>query len=249
MKLARIVVAAHALWLVASRPCLPVVLDWPTELWAGTPAGISLRYLWLFTPLFEHLLYAALALALILAIFGIATRASCISAALLLYHFAPLEDVFTVAYGPYVRGLTADVLVLAILGFAPPQRRWPLTLLRCVVASQYVFSTVSKLHVAGMEWFRGENIRDLAIMLDGLHAAPRAHTIIDHPWLASAVALAWLLISLGMAATPFFRHAAMIVVPLAALAQIAAVPLLGIVFLGAPLLLVFVDQHDAVVSG
>ncbi len=227
MKLARIVVAAHALWLVGSRPCLPAVLEWPTELWAGTPTGISLRYLWLFTPGVERLLYAALALALILAIFGVATRASCVGAALLLYHFAPLEDVFSVAYGPYVRGLTADVIVLAILGFAPSQRRWPLTLLRCVVASQYVFSTVSKLHVAGMSWFQGENIRDLAILFDRLQVAPHAHTIIEHPTL---------------------RPAAMIVVPLAALAQIAAVPLFGIVFLGAPLLLVFVEREE-VVSG
>jgi hypothetical protein len=48
-------------------------------------------------------------------------------------------------------------------------------------------------------------------------------------------------VELAMAATPFSRVAARIVVPLAAVLHVARAALLGIVVLDAPLLLVFVD--------
>jgi hypothetical protein len=65
--------------------------------------------------------------------------------------------------------------------------------------------------------------------------------VIDHPALAWAAGIGWLLISLGMALAPFSRMARRIVAPLAAIAHILAVPMFGVVYLGAPLLLLFVD--------
>jgi hypothetical protein len=250
MKLARIVVAAHALWLVLSRLCLPMLFEWPREFWAGAPAGAPLRYLWVFAPGFERALYAALIIALVVVLIDRwrtgnpacpdrRDRLSSIAASILLYHFAPLEDVFIAAPGPYADGLTVDVLALAILGFAPRGRQWPLTLIRVAVAAQYVFSTIVKVEIAGIGWFSGRNIRDLAILFDRLSIAPYPRIVIERPWLASLIGAAWLAISIGMAAAPFSRRAAMIVVPLAAIAHVLAVPLFGIVFLSAPLLLVF----------
>jgi hypothetical protein len=243
MKAARVIVAAHALWLIASRPCLPQLLGWPRDLWRFGDA--NLRYVWIATPAIETVLYALLAIALLLAVFGIATRAACITVAILLYHFAPLEDVFIQASGPYVRGLTADILALAIIGFAPPNRTWPLTLIRVAVASQYVFSTLAKLRVAGLEWFSGDSIRGMATLFDRLGVAPYASPVIEHPRLATFIGVAWLVISLGMAAAPFSRRAAKIVVPLAAIASLLAIPLFGIVILATPLLLVFVDWRQS----
>jgi hypothetical protein len=254
MRAARIIVAAHALLIVAWHWNLPAIFTWPREFWAGVPAGAALRYLWLFPPRVECVLYALLAFALFCAIFGVAARASCFAAGILLYHFAPLEDVFINASGPFSSGLTVDVLALVILATAPEGRRWPLTLIRAAVASQYVFSTIAKLHVAGLGWFRGDNIRDMAILFDRLGTARHARLVIDHPALTSTIGIGWLLITLGMAAAPFSRAAAKVVVALAALAHLAAVPLFGIVYPGAPLLLLFIDRrtsnvaHDAKVT-
>jgi hypothetical protein len=249
MKAARIIVAAHALLIVAWHWSLPSLFTWPRELWAGAPPRAALRYLWLFPPRVEAILYMLLALALLCALLGAAARVSCFAAAILLYHFAPLQDVFINASGPFAGGLTVDVLALVILAAAPEGRRWPPTLIRAAVASQYLFSTVAKLRIAGIGWFGGDNIRDMAILFDRLGLAPYARVVAAHPALAWSIGIGWLLITLGMAAAPFSRPAARIFVPLAALAHVAAVPLFGIVYPGAPLLLLFVDWPQRGVWG
>lgn len=241
MKAARILLAAHALAIIAMRPTLPSLFTWPRELWAGVQPGTALRYLWLFSPGLEMIFYALLAIALLCALFGFAARTACFIAAILLYHFAPLDDVFINASGPYSHGLTVDILGLVILAVAPATRRWPIVLIRAAVASQYVFSTIVKIKIAGLGWFGSENIRDIAILFDRLGLAPRARVVIEHPALASAIGFGWLVITLGMAATPFSRAAARVVVPSLALAHVGAIPLFGIFYPGVPLLLLFVE--------
>src|SRR5687768_1017080 len=106
MKATRMIVAAHAVWIVMSRPYLPRLFEWPDEFWAGSLANAPIRYVWLFTPGIERILYGLLFVTLLLALAGVGTRWSCLVSAVLLYHFAPLENAFIAAPGPYDRGLT-----------------------------------------------------------------------------------------------------------------------------------------------
>jgi hypothetical protein len=246
----RVIVALHALWIVLSRPCLPSLFAWPHEFWAGVPAATLTRYAWSGGSI-ERPLFILLILLLPAAVFS---RACSLTCSVLLYHFAPLEDAMIGSPGPGVRGLTVDVLALAILAFAPAIRRretsgdyrWPVILVRFAVASQCTFATVAKLRVTGIDWFSGGNIEGLAHTFKLLGIAPHPDPVIGHPMLAWLIGAGWLIISIGMMAAVLSRWTAGVVVPLTAAAHVAAAFLFGIVWLAAPLLLVFADFDQRV---
>lgn len=226
----RVIVVVHALWIVLSRPAL----------WSiAPPRELAMRFGWLFDASIERVLFIALVVLLPLALFS---RAASFGAALLLYHFAPLEEALAHSGDPFMHGLTADVLALAVLAFVPRVRdaanvRWAITLVRFGVAAPYVFSVVAK----GLRWFSGPNIADVARTFALIGVAPYANVVIDHAAVAWLIAIGWLVISIGMLAAVFSRRVAMFIVPVAALAHVAAIPLFGVIWLAAPLLLVFVD--------
>jgi hypothetical protein len=241
----RIVVSVHALWIILSRPCLTSLLDWPEVFRVGMPRGVALRYGWFLRTGAERALFIAL---MVLLAAATLSRASSLAAALLLYHFAPLEDAMTGAPGPYMGGLTVDVLALAVLAFVPRVRharasgdfRWPVVLVRFAVAGQYLFALIAK----GLGWFTGRNIADVARTFDLIGAAPQARIVIDHPVVAWTIAIGWLAVSIGMPVAVVSRPVARVIVPLAAIAHIVAVPLFGVVWLAAPLLLLFLPIQD-----
>jgi hypothetical protein len=230
---ARIIVVAHALWIVLSRPSLWVV---------NPPRELALRFGWLFDVATERSLFIALIVFLAMALFS---RAASLAAAVLLYHFAPLEGALARSGDPFMYGLTADVLALAILAFVPRIRnaepsgdfRWPIVLIRATIAAPYLFSVVAK----GIAWFSGPNIANVARTFDLIGVAPAAHLVIDHPVLAWLIAIGWLLVSIGMPIAAVSQRVARFVVPSAALAHLAAIPLFGVIWLATPLLLLFID--------
>jgi hypothetical protein len=239
MTFIRRLLALHALWVVISLPSLPALFTWPAEFWSGARSNVALRYLWVFPASVEWILYVTLVVALILAIIGIAPRAASVSAALLLYHFTPLEDVWIGSPGPYMRGLTADVLGMCLAGCAPAKATWPILLVRLSVAFPYFFSTIAKLYTTGPEWFAGSNVRDMALIFQAVGSTSFADLVIRSPLLAWTIGVGWFAVSVGMLAASFSRRVAALVVPAAAVAHLAAIPLFGVIWIAAPLLLVF----------
>jgi hypothetical protein len=233
----RAIIAIHALWIVGSRPCLPSLLRWPAEFWLYAPAGAAARFGWWLGSA-EWVLWVAMIAAIAISPFH---RIASFAASLLLYHFAPLEDVIIGSPGPYVRGLTVDVLAFAILAFGADGLRWSITLVRFIVASQYTFATVAKLRVAGLHWFSGENMQDMARTFRFTGIAPHPEVVIGHPAVAAVIGWGWLALSTAVIAAPFSRRIARVVVPLLAVAHVVAAAIFGIVWLAAPLLLVFAN--------
>jgi hypothetical protein len=230
---ARIIVVAHALWILLSRP----------SLWrVNPPRELALRFGWLFDVGTERVLFIALIVAVALALFS---RVASFAAAILLYHFAPLEEALARSGDPFMYGLTADVLALAVLAFVPRVRRaepsgdfrWPIILIRAAVAAPYLFSVVAK----GIGWFTGPNLANVARTFQLIGVAPAAQLVIDHPAFAWLIAIGWLFVSLGMPIAVVSRRVAHIVVPIAALAHFAAIPLFGVIWLATPLLLLFIS--------
>src|SRR5713101_4120598 len=90
--MARIVLAATALWVVVSRFDLPSVLGFPSEMWAYVPLAQRIRFGYLLPLGAERVLYGLLHLMLLGALLGVAHRFTCIVSGLLMIHFAPLES-------------------------------------------------------------------------------------------------------------------------------------------------------------
>ena len=249
---ARAIVSGSALWLTLSRPGLPDVLAWPAAFWAGVGRGLELRFLIVGLPLsVERGLYALLGAALAASLFGLWPRASCLTAAVLLYHFAPLTDILVSGGGPFFHGLTVPVLGLFLLAFAraprsdsapSPEWRWPLAAIQVSFAAIYLLSGWSKLVSVGPAWATPGNFEGLVLnMMFPDLVPPWAHVFVGHPVLCGLGALGGVAMDLGIPVALFFPRAARWIVPLAFLGHLAVVPIFGVVFLGLPGLLLFVD--------
>ncbi|MCU1227516.1 MAG: hypothetical protein JWO97_400 [Acidobacteria bacterium] len=249
---ARIIVAITSLWLVLSRPNLPGIVAWPEAFWLHPNTWLRARFLILGLPYAAELaLYVVLIVALLLTAAGRYTAMSAFAAAVLLYHFAPFEDIFTSLSGPFFRGLTACVSCLFIISFAKqprrldqpsPEYRWPLMLMRLLFALTYLLSGISKLRLVGPRWATGQNFEGIvmAMMLPDA-TPPWAHWFIGHPLLCWLGALAGVMMDFLFIFTLFSPRAARILVPLVAVTHLVVVKVLGVVFPAAPLLLLFVN--------
>jgi len=258
---ARIVLAAQALWILLSRD-IPGLSALPAAFWSEVPGSARWRFL-----IFEgHRgleagLEAAALLALVAALFGVAARAACVAAALLLYHLAPLETLFYTP-SPWAKGLTLPVLGLLTLSLSPcadalrvgrghparagsPEHGWPLRLVQLLVCQPYLFSGIAKLEAAGPAWALPDNIRAwlLQANLDPELAVFRAPGLwlADRPVLCLAVGMAALALDLGFVAVLFSKRARKVLVPAALVFHAAILVTQNYAFLSAPLLLVFVD--------
>lgn len=249
---ARIIVALSTLWLVLSRPRLPEIVAWPQGFWRHPDAFLRVRFFILPLPYaVEQGLYVLLVVALLLTAAGVATRAAAFAAALLLYHFAPFEDIFTSTGGPFFRGFTFPVLALFIIAFAkrarrddPPsaEYRWPLALMQLLFAFTYLMSGLSKLRLAGAVWSTAANFEGLVLglMLPDV-VPPGAHWFVGHPLLCAIGAICGVAMDFLFVTAVFSRRAARVVVPLTLIAHIAIVYVMGVVFLSLPALLIFVN--------
>jgi hypothetical protein len=249
---ARIIVSVTSLWLVLSRPNLPEIVAWPSAFWLHPNAWLRARFLIIGLPVAAELtLYVVLIVALLLAAAGRYTAMSAFTAAVLLYHFAPFEDIFTSLSGPFFRGFTACISCLFVISFAKQPRRsdlpsseyrWPLMLMRLLFALTYLLSGISKLRLVGPRWATGQNFEGIvmAMMLPDV-TPPWAHWFVGHPTLCWLGALTGVAMDFLFIFALFSPRAARILVPLVAVAHLVVVKVLGVVFPAAPLLLFFVN--------
>jgi hypothetical protein len=255
---ARIVLAAQALWILLSRD-IPALSALPAAFWAEVPRSARWRFL-IFEghPGLESALQTMALVALVGALLGVAARASCLLAALLLYHLAPLETLFFTP-SPWAKGLTpcADALRIGGRGKAGhasgPDHGWPLRLVQLFVCQPYLFSGIAKLKAAGLAWASPENMRAWLLLanLDDQLTAFRAPGLwlADRPVLCLAMGTLALAMDLGFVLVLFSRRARRVLVPAAVLFHAAILVTQNYAFLSAPLLLVFVDWGPRVSRG
>ncbi len=258
---ARIVFASHALWVLLSRD-LASVTTLPAPFWGDVESLSRLRYV-IFPghPLLEQTLQWTAAAALVCAILGVAPRASCLVAGLLLYHLAPFETILWMP-DPYERGFTISVLALVTLSASrcgdtlTPFRRgsprpdsweyaWPLRLCQLFLAQVYFFSAWAKLRMSGIGWISAENIRrwllvpsqqEQTSVFGGL-----GPWIADRPSLCFAIGTAAMIVDLLFIAAPFSRWVRRVLVPAAALGHVGILFAMNIFFINLPQLLIFVN--------
>ncbi len=264
LAVARILVAAQALWILLSRD-YPGIAGLPREFWADVPLGIQWRFL-----LFhghqglETALYWSAALALACAMLGVWSRFSCLAAAVLLYHLAPLEAVI---WQPtvYARGLTVPVLALAVLSLgrcddalALPRRArrtpptspeldysWQLRLAQLFVCQMYLFSAFAKLDRVGLSWVSADNIRRWILTMvqnpeTNVYQAPGLW-VAEQPALCLAIAATALALELTFVLVLFRPTVRRWMVPTALLFHVGIYFTMNLFVATAALLPIFVD--------
>lgn len=251
-RFARAIVALHALWIVLSKPDLAGLREWPAPFWSGVDTGTAWRYL-IFdaTRPFETGAFAVLSVALVCVATGVLPRLAGVLASLLLYHFAPLQDLPTSGLPPNGGGLTVSVVALLALSIPgnptrsdPPsgEWRWPLKLAQILLGLSFFFGAYARLSITGPSWYSPSGIASLALLVTTIGVeAPFAQGLIESPLLAGSFGAAWLLSDLTLWTAAFWRRAALTVVPIAVLVNAFVVIALGVVHLSLPLLLLFVD--------
>ncbi len=255
----RILVAAHALWVLCSR-------DFATgsqvpAFWVGVSASLRWRYL-LFPghAALDHVLQGVATVAVLAALVGLYARPSCFIAGVLLYHLAPLDVIFW-SSAPTARGLTLSPVLLLILARAPladaiavwPRPRqaapsweygWARRLTWLLVAQIYLFAAVAKLMESGLQWSSADNIRRwlLIFTLDNSwphHALGR--WIADRPALCLAIGIGTVIFEWTFVLAVFSRHARRVLVPAGLLLQTGILLAMNIQVGETWLMLTFVD--------
>lgn len=263
LALARIVVAAHALWILLSRD-LPALSGLPAPFWRGVSTSARARFLIAEGhPRWEALLALAAAAALVAMLLGLWTRASGLVSGLLLYHLAPLETIILTP-SPYVKGLTVAVPALIVLSLAPCadawsvrrtrtaaaawEYHWPVQLVRLFVAQIYLFSGWAKLVRVGADWASAENVRAWLHFFNQRDQLVVYNTV--GPWLAERPLLcllagaATLALELSFVSALFSRVARRVMPIAAASWHVGILFAMNIAFPYVPLLLVFADLRQ-----
>jgi hypothetical protein len=257
---ARIVVSAHALWILLSRDPAGIAAL-PPEFWTAVRASSRWRFLVFEGQAgLERALQALAVAALLAALAGLWPRVSCLLAGLLLYHLAPYETlVYTPS--PWVKGYTITTLALVVLSFAPcadawsvrprPQAapaaayNWPLKLVQLFLCQVYLFAGYAKLFRTGLAWVSAEGVRGYVLLYNQSEQNVVFNTIgpwlAAHPRLCLAAAVAAMLINFSFWIVLFSRRARRVLVPVAVVWHLGILLAMNIAFLEAPLLLLFVD--------
>lgn len=248
---ARVLLSAQALWILLSRPDLPDLLAWPSEFWVLTERALPLRFGIVGLPLpVEWGLFVALHLSLVAALVGLRPAVSCFASALLLYHFAPLEEIIAGMPHTAFGGLTVPVLGLFVLSFAPsppwrgpssPENRWPFALVQLLFALSYFFPTLAKLHFSGPGWFSADNIRYYAMGNFTVTGAPCALWVASRPLVCRAIALGTLLLEALSPLVVVSSRFALAFIPAALAFHLGILLTIGYFFPSLPLLLLLVD--------
>jgi len=247
----RAIVSLQALWILLSRPDLPTLARWPAEFWVLCGRALPARFGILGLPYaVEQGLFLVLHASLLAALLGLRPRLSCLVSALLLYHFAPFEEVIAGMPHTAFGGLTVPVLALFVLSFAEaprsgdapsPEHRWPFALVQLVFAFSYFFPTLAKLRFSGADWYTAENIRYYALGNSTLTGAPLALWVAERPLVCGAIALGTLALE-GLSPLVVLSPAvAMAFIPAALAFHIGIVLVIGYFFPSLPLLLLLLD--------
>ena len=238
---ARTLLALTALWVILSRFDLPSILQLPQELWMTVPFDRRARFLLVFPVAVERALWIGLHIALLLALFGVKEKWSCIVSGLLLYHFAPLETIIWTP-NPYLRGLTIPCLGLLILGFAEGAG-WGLRLTQLLFCGIYFCAGYAKVFTSGVEWASAHNIRLYLLGLDqflGLNTAA-ARGLAGQPALCRFIGIFAVVFELLFPIILIRRAWRRIFVPLAAVMHVLNAWLFHVFFHDIAILLIFFD--------
>lgn len=251
---ARVILCGQALWILLSRPDLPDIARWPRPFAVLVPPLMPLRYGLGLPPAVEWMLFALLHVALVLALLAVRPGLTCFLSGLLLYHFAPAEEIVAGLPHTAFGGLTLPALGLLALSFAPPgsrrgapswEYRWPFALLQLLLAFGYFFPTLAKLRFSGPLWFTADNIHYYAIGNYGVTAAPLALALAARPALCALVAAGTLALEVLSPLVVVSSRFAMAFLPAALVFHAGIILAIGYFFPSLPLLLLLVDW-DAV---
>lgn len=247
----RAVVCLESLWILLSRPDLPELLAWPAEFFAFGQPFLALRFGIVGLPLaVERGLFMALHVLLVAALLGVRPRATGLGAGLLLYHFAPFEELIAGLPHTAFGGLTVPVLALLVLSFAeaPSWRgpasteyRWPLALIQLLFSFSYLFPTLAKLRFSGPDWFSADNIHYYALGNASVTGAPLAVWVAARPLVCGVIALGTFLIEASSPLVVVFPGFAAAFIPAALAFHLGILLVIGYFFPSLPLLLLLVD--------
>ena len=260
---ARIIIGAHALWILLSRD-LPGISGLPVEFWHGVTASTQWRYL-LFPQheRLEQVLFGTAIVSLTSVVLGLYPRLACLTSALLLYHLAPLETIIWTP-NPYERGFDIAVISLVVLAVSPcadawsvhrkrehdaapwsAEYHWPVLVIQLVIAQVYLFSGYAKLYRVGWNWVSSENLRRWLLVFNQQDQIARFDWI--GPWLAQNDTLTWLIAAAAICLDLVFvivlfvpRLRAWLVATALAF-HLGILLTMNIAFLNVPQLLVFVN--------
>ncbi len=242
----RVVLCAQALWILLSRPDLPDLARWPREFWALVDPRLPLRFGIGLPPAAEWTLFVLLHAALLAALLGLRPALTCFVSALLLYHFAPFEEIVAGMPHSAFGGLTVPVAGLFILSFARPaswrgepswENRWPFALVQLLFAFSYFFPTLAKLRFSGPGWYTADNIHHYALGNFTVTAAPLALALAARPLLCRGVALGTLLLEALSPLVVVSWRFALAFLPAALLFHLGILLTIGYFFPSLPLLL------------
>jgi len=261
---ARIIIAAHAMW---------VVWSWDIAALSGIPHGFwwqarpSAQWRFLIFPGHsgvEQIIEALALVALLAVLLGLWTRVAALAAAVMLYHLAPLQT-FLVEMDPHARGFTIAVLSLVVLSAARSadvwrvgrrtggataiaphwEYTWPLRLMQLFVAQIYLFGFWGKLYHHGLGWFSPEQIGRQAVLFSHIvpgHQVSNLGSIVaGSAVLTTLGAVAVFLFELGFVTTLFSKMARRILVPAAVGFHLAILLSMQIFFVSMFHLLLFVN--------
>jgi hypothetical protein len=250
LRVVRALVCADALWIALSRPMLPELVRWPAAFWSPAARLAAWRFALPLPYTAELVLWAVLHLALIAALFGVKPRWSCAVSALLLYHFAPLEELFAGMHSSGAGGFTVCVLALVILAAAEaPQRgdgpsgewQWPVVLVRLIFGLTIFVPVLGKLRHAGLSWYGATNVHDLALTFATIWSPRPDLAVAESLWLCGVMGAGVLALELLAVVAPFSRRARVVFVPAMFAASLLRVAMFGYFVLALPLVLTFVD--------
>jgi hypothetical protein len=235
----------QALWILLSRPDLADLASWPVAFLPPDPLAL-VRFGVGLPALAERALFLVLHALLVAALFGLRVRETCLGAGLLLYHFAPFEELIAGLPHTAFGGLTVPVLGLLVLSVseqpprnatASPEYRWPVALVQLLFSFSYLFPTLAKLRFSGPDWFSGDNIHYYALGNYTVTGAPLALALAARPLLCGAVALGTLLLEALSPLVVVSPRFALAFVPAALLFHLGIVLGIGYFFPSLPLLL------------
>lgn len=249
---ARVLVCLNALWLVLSRPDIAELTSWPDVFWAHVSTADRIRFLvFPVSAALERLLYCALVVLVILVAANVQTRWTAIVAAVLLYHFAALEPLVGSVGLLWFQCFTHLILGLVIIAAASPSRelrrpfddRWPVVLLRTLVALYYFVCGFEKLVVIGPRWVSIENIEAVIRVQEAREVfhTPLASAVASSSAACATIAFLTIVLELGFPLAVFSRTARRVIVPAAFAGHVGIALTLGLVFLNWPLILLFVN--------
>ena len=262
LAVARVLVAAHSLWMLASRDYAAFGGVSPV-FWRHVPATRLWRYLIVpGHPSVDGVLQAIAVVALAATLLGIAPRVGAALSALILWHLAPLETAFD-SSSALGRGLTLAPLALLLLAVSPSgdalalgrarvdgrrrtrDHRWALQLLRLLVVEIYLFSAIGKLERSGLAWGSAErmqlwfwwfNQEPVSVVFGTL-----GPWIASQPWLCGLIGASTVVMEWSMPLALFSRRAATVLVPIALAFHVAVMLTLNIHVPEAWLVLVLLD--------